>query len=57
VRRQTGSGADTAQDPEIRVLAKEFAEEESEHVAELQRWIGLHHAGMALPVEYAAKTG
>ena len=30
---------DTTTDPEIRVMAAEFAEEESAHVAELQRWI------------------
>jgi rubrerythrin len=31
--------AQSAQDPEIRRMAAEFAEEESEHVAELQLWI------------------
>jgi rubrerythrin len=36
-------------DPEIKVLAKEFVEEESEHVAELQRWIRLHASGARLP--------
>ncbi len=32
-------------DPEIKVLAREFVEEESAHVAELQRWITLHQSG------------
>jgi rubrerythrin len=36
-------------DPEIKVLAKEFVEEESEHVAELKRWIQLHLSGAKLP--------
>lgn len=31
--------AQTARDPEIRALAKEFADEESEHVEILERWI------------------
>lgn len=38
-------------DPEIQVLAKEFVEEESQHVAELQRWMQLHLSGQALPTE------
>ena len=38
-------------DPEIRVLAKEFVEEESQHVAELERWMKLHLSGQALPTE------
>jgi hypothetical protein len=29
---------DSTQDPEIRALAKEFVEEETMHVSELQRW-------------------
>jgi rubrerythrin len=41
---------DTA-DPEIKVLAKEFAEEESEHVAELQKWIGAHKSRQAWPAD------
>jgi rubrerythrin len=48
--------AETTADPEIRVLAHEFAMEEIEHVAELKRWIELHKAGRALPVDYAAKV-
>ncbi|MDP1924905.1 MAG: ferritin family protein [Thiobacillus sp.] len=27
-------------DPEVRTMAREFAEEEAEHVAELEKWIG-----------------
>jgi rubrerythrin len=37
-------------DPEIKVLAEEFAEEESEHAAELRKWIAAHRAGQAWPV-------
>jgi rubrerythrin len=36
-------------DPEIKVLAKEFVDEEAEHVAELKRWIELHQSGQTLP--------
>jgi rubrerythrin len=42
---------DTTKDPEIRALAKEFVEEESQHVAELQRWIASHVAGLSKPEE------
>lgn len=38
-------------DPEIWVLAREFVAEESEHVAELQRWMQLHLSGAKLPTE------
>jgi rubrerythrin len=38
-------------DPEIKVLAKEFVDEEAEHVAELKRWIELHRSGAPLPTE------
>ena len=41
----------TTTDPEIRVLAKEFVEEESQHVAELQRWMALHLSGGKLPTD------
>jgi rubrerythrin len=44
---------DATGDPEVRVLAKEFVEEEAQHVAELERWIGLHRAGAALPTDPA----
>ncbi|MGM9428825.1 ferritin-like domain-containing protein [Hydrogenophaga sp. MI9] len=36
-------------DPELRALAKEFADEEAGHVAELKRWIELHREGKPLP--------
>jgi rubrerythrin len=42
---------DTATDPEIIALAREFVEEEAEHVAELKRWISAHKAGMTEPAE------
>jgi rubrerythrin len=42
---------DTTDDPEIRVLAKEFVEEETAHVAELEKWIIAHKAGAPLPVD------
>jgi rubrerythrin len=38
-------------DPEIRMLAREFVREESEHVAALHKWIAAHKAGGPLPVE------
>ena len=41
---------DATEDPEIRVLAKEFVEEEQEHVAELERWIQLHRSGSKAPM-------
>ncbi len=41
---------DTTQDPEIKVLAKEFVEEESEHVREIHKWIAAHKAQQPLPV-------
>ncbi len=37
-------------DPEIRVLAREFVQEEGQHVAELQRWLQLHKDGGKLPL-------
>ena len=39
-------------DPEIRSFAKEFAEEEAQHVAELQRWMALHLSGEKLPADH-----
>ena len=39
-------------DPEVRALAKEFVEEEAEHVAELQRWIELHRNSQKRPVQH-----
>lgn len=41
---------DSTGDPEIRRFAKEFVAEESQHVAELERWLTLHRAGRALPL-------
>jgi len=38
-------------DPELRALAKEFADEEAGHVAELKRWIELHREGKPLPTD------
>lgn len=32
--------ASTTGDPEVRMMAQEFAAEEAEHVAELEKWIG-----------------
>lgn len=43
---------DTTTDPEIKVLAREFAEEESEHVAELQKWIAAHKTRQAWPADH-----
>lgn len=44
---------EATRDPEIRVLAREFVEEESQHVVELERWIHLHEAGEPLPIDPA----
>ena len=43
---------DTTGDPEIRRFAAEFVEEESQHVAELERWLALHKDGKPLPVDH-----
>ncbi len=43
---------DATDDPEIKALAKEFVDEESGHVAELQKWIAAHKAGQPLPVDH-----
>jgi rubrerythrin len=42
---------ETTDDPETRVLAKEFAEEERDHVSELRKWIAAHAAGQSLPID------
>ena len=42
---------ETTGDPEIRILAKEFFEEESEHVAEIHKWIAAHKNGTRLSAE------
>lgn len=39
------------QDPEVRAFAEEFVKEESQHVAELERWLTLHRANKPLPVD------
>lgn len=42
---------EATKDPEIRALAREFVDEEAQHVAELERWIALHRAGEPLPTD------
>ncbi len=42
---------DATDDPEIMAMAAEFVKEESEHVAELKKWIAAHQAGGLLPVD------
>ena len=42
---------ETTSDPEIRVLAKEFYEEETEHVREIQKWIAACADGKRLPTD------
>jgi rubrerythrin len=41
----------TTDDPEMRVLAREFVHEEAQHVAELRRWMELHLGGKKLPTD------
>lgn len=41
--------ASTTGDPEVRVMAQEFAAEEAEHVAELEKWIGRYAPQTANP--------
>ncbi|WP_297483009.1 ferritin family protein [Ferrovum sp.] len=43
---------ESTSDPEILILAREFAKEESQHVAELEKWIALHAAGKPLPIDH-----
>jgi rubrerythrin len=43
---------DTTTDPEIKVMAAEFAEEEAGHVAQLQKWIAANKARQPFPVEF-----
>ncbi|MBU6994398.1 ferritin-like domain-containing protein [Ferrovum myxofaciens] len=43
---------ETTTDPEILMLAREFAKEESQHVAELEKWVALHAAGKPLPIDH-----
>ncbi len=40
----------TTDDPEVKALAREFVDEEAGHVAELEKWIAAHKAGLAAPV-------
>ncbi len=40
---------DTTDDPEIKVLAAEFVNEEAGHVAELRKWIAASQAGQSAP--------
>jgi rubrerythrin len=42
---------DTTDDPETKILAKEFVEEERDHVSELRKWIAAHKVGESLPSE------
>lgn len=42
---------ETTEDPEIRYMAREFAEEERGHVTELEKWMNAHRAGKPLPVD------
>ncbi len=42
---------ETTDDPETKILAKEFAEEERDHVSELRKWIAAHAAGESLPID------
>jgi rubrerythrin len=42
---------ETTDDPETKILAKEFVEEERDHVAELRKWIAAHTTGEKLPSE------
>lgn len=42
---------DTTDDPEIKILAQEFVDEERGHVMELEKWIAAHKAGKPLPVD------
>ena len=44
---------ETTSDPEIVAFAKEFVEEESGHVAALQKWIAANKSGAPLPLESA----
>jgi rubrerythrin len=42
---------DTTDDPEIKILAQEFVDEERGHVTELEKWVAAHKAGKPLPVD------
>jgi rubrerythrin len=40
---------DTTDDPEVKLFAREFVDEERAHVAELKKWIAAHHARSQMP--------
>lgn len=42
---------ESTEDPEVRTFAARFVDEEAQHVAELERWLTLHHRGEPLPVD------
>lgn len=42
---------DSTDDPETKILAREFVEEERAHVAQLRKWIAAHAAGAPLPID------
>jgi rubrerythrin len=42
---------DSTDNPETRILAREFVAEETAHVEELHKWIAAHKAGKTLPVD------
>ncbi|MGE0113791.1 MAG: ferritin family protein [Steroidobacteraceae bacterium] len=42
---------ESTRDPEVKIFAHEFVDEESQHVAELERWLALHQSGKSLPVD------
>jgi len=42
---------ESTSDPEIRHFAEEYDAEEAQHVAELKRWLSLHHEGKPLPLD------
>jgi rubrerythrin len=46
--------AGTAQDAEIRSVAKEFVREEAEHVNKLKQWIAAEEAALRVPAAAAA---
>jgi len=42
---------ESTRDPQVRRFAEEFVAEESEHVAELKRWLEMHLASKPLPID------
>jgi len=45
---------DSTTDPQVRQFAAQFADEEAQHVAELERWLAMHRDGKPLPVDQPA---